>query len=135
MIGMALAFVLLSQDAPTVRLGVVSGQIRTLAGSPAISFRVAAIPAPADTTRPSFGSQYFYNQPPVSTALTDNQGRYSLVNIPSGRYFIVSGVTYYPSTLDADGATVVTVAPGSTANNMDFKLMRPFGGKVSGRVN
>jgi hypothetical protein len=131
---LALAFVLL-QGGNAVGPGVVSGQLRSLEGSPAIAVRVAAIPAPTETTRPSFGSQYFYAQPPVSTTLTDNQGHYRLTNIPPGRYFIVSGVTYYPSTADADRAVVVMVGPNSTTENLDFQLQRPFGGRVSGRVS
>src|SRR5499427_4418849 len=129
MLGSALALVLFLQGS-----GVVSGQLRSLEGNPAIAVRVAAIPAPTETTRPSFGSQYFYAQPPVSTTLTDNQGRYRLMNVPPGRYFIVSGVTYYPSTVDADRAVVVTVGANSTTDSLDFQLQRQFGGRVSGRV-
>src|SRR5215813_5327852 len=134
MIALAFAFLLFAQGAPTAGQGVVAGQLRSLAGSPAIAVRVAAILAPTETSRPSFGSQYFYAQPPVSTTLTDSQGRYRLTNIPPGRYFIVSGVTYYPSTVDADRAVVVTVGANSTAENLDFQLQRSFGGRVSGRV-
>src|SRR5215510_7735887 len=130
MAGVALSFILFLQGA-----GIVAGQLRSVEGSPAVAVRVAAIPAPTETTRPSFGSQYFYAQPPVSTTLTDNQGRYRLANIPPGRYFIVSGVTFYPSTVDADRAVVVTVSSSSTMENMDFQLQRAFGGRVSGRVN
>src|SRR5262252_3130005 len=129
MLGSALALVLFLQGS-----GVVSGQLRSLEGNPAIAVRVAAIPAPTETTRPSFGPQYFYAQPPVSTSLTDNQGRYRLTNIAPGRYFIVSGTTYYPSTLDADRASVITITPNSTMENMDFQLLRPLGGRVSGRI-
>jgi len=129
MTGIAFAFMLFLEGA-----GVLAGQLRNVEGSPGVAVRVAAIPAPTETTRPSFGSQYFYAQPPVSTTLTDNQGRYRLTNIPPGRYFIVSGVTYYPSTVDADRAVVVTVGANSTTENLDFQLQRPFGGRVSGRV-
>jgi hypothetical protein len=135
MTGIALVFILLLQGAGATVTGVVAGQLRSLEGSPAVAVRVAAIPAPTETTRPSFGSQYFYAQPPVSTTLTDNQGRYRLANIPPGRYFIVSGVTYYPSTADADRARVVIVGANSTTENLDFQLQRPFGGRVSGRVS
>jgi len=134
MIAVAFAFILLAQGASADGQGVVAGQLRNLEGSPAVAVRVAAILAPTETSRPSFGSQYYYAQPPVSTTLTDNQGRYRLVNIPTGRYFIVSGTTYYPSTLDADRATVISITPNSTIENMDFQLLRPLSGKVSGRV-
>jgi len=136
MIGMALAFMLFFQGAPAARPGVVSGQLRTLGGIPAAAVRVVAVEAPEVTVKAADGTQYYTaQQPPKSTALTDTQGRYRLTNIPPGRYFIVAGVTYFPSTLDPDRATVVTVAADSNAENLDFSLLTPFGGKVSGRVN
>src|SRR5262245_63316917 len=134
MITLAFSFILFAQGGPAAGQGVVSGQVRSLEGSPAIAVRVGAIRAPTETSRPSFGSQYYYAEPPVSTTLTDDQGRYRLTNIPPGRYFIVSGVTYYPSTVDADRAVVVTVGANATAENLDFQLQRSFGGRVSGRV-
>jgi hypothetical protein len=103
-------------------------------GAPAVAVRVIAIPAPPEQTRPSFGSQYFYQQPPVSTSLTDNQGRYRLTNLPPGRYYVMSGITYYPSTLDPDGATAVTINSGANIASMDFQLQQPLGGRVSGRI-
>jgi hypothetical protein len=135
MIALAFAFILFAQGGPPAGQGVVSGQVRSLEGSPAIAVRVGIIRAPTETSRPSFGSQYYYAEPPVSTTLTDDQGRYRLTNIPPGRYFIVSGTTYYPSTLDADRAAVITITPNSTMENMDFQLLRPLGGRVSGRIS
>jgi hypothetical protein len=114
--------------------GVVSGQLKTVEGGPAVAVRVIAIPAPPEQTRPSFGSQYFYQQPPVSTSLTDNQGRYRLTNLPPGRYYIMSGISYYPSTLDPDRATAITITPDSNMTSMDFQLQQPLGGRVSGRI-
>jgi hypothetical protein len=134
MIGMALAFILMFQNAASVRPGAVAGQLRTVEGSPAVSIRVSLIPAPIGTIKPSDGGEYYYRQPAVSTTLTDAQGRFRLTNVPAGRYFLVSGITYHPTTLDADRATVVTVTPDSTADNMNFQLLRPLGGKVSGRL-
>jgi len=130
---MASALILLFQGT-TPASGVVAGQLRTVQGTPAVSIRVAAIEAPNETTRPSFGTQYYFEDSPVSTAITDNEGRYRLLNIKPGRYFIVSGSTYYPSTLDADKATIVTISPGATIEAIDFRLQREFGGKVSGRI-
>ena len=134
MITTALAFLLLFQGTAPVRGGTAAGQLRTVAGGPAVAIRVNAIPAPTGNVKPSEGEEYYSKQAPVSSALTDNQGRYRLVNIPPGRYFIVADATYFPSTVDADRATVVTVTPGSAADNLDFTLLRQFGGKVSGRI-
>jgi hypothetical protein len=133
MLGLALVLALFVQD-PAVRPGTISGALRTVDGAPAVATRVSVIPAPNETSRPSFGSQYFYRQPAVATALSDNQGRYRLTNIPPGRYLLVSGITYYPTTLDADAARILIVTPGFSADNMDFQLMRPLGGKVTGKV-
>src|SRR4051812_14617941 len=109
MIGMVFAFILLVQGAPAVATGVVAGQLRT-GNAPAVAVRVVAIPAPTATVKPSEGQEYYSTQVPVSTALTDAQGRYRLTNVPAGRYFIVAGsTTYYPSTLNSDAATVITV--------------------------
>src|SRR5262245_40255419 len=93
--------------------GVVSGQLRTVEGAPAVAVRVIVVKAPSETSRPSFGPQYYDAEPPSSTSLTDQQGRFRLVNIPPGRYFLMSGATYFPSTIDADKATVLTIAAGS----------------------
>ena len=134
MLGINLAFILLLQGAAT-QPGVVAGQLRTVEGGPAVAFRVSVIPAPTGTIKPSDAGEYYFRQPPVSTALSDNQGRYRLTNVPPGRYLLVSGITYYPTTLDADRATILTVAPGETTDNLDFQLMRPVGGRVSGRLN
>jgi hypothetical protein len=136
---LTLALLLLFQGTPAGPPGTVTGQLRAMDGSPAISVRVAAIPVPSGNSVPADGPQYFVAAPPSSTALTDNQGRFRLLNLPAGRYYILGGVvgepTYYPETIDWEKATPVTVAAGSTLPNINFKLLRPYGGKVSGRVN
>ncbi len=139
-IAFALAFILLFQGGQAVQPGVVTGQLRTIDGSPAIAVRVAAVSVPVATGNAveADGPQYYTLGFSASTALTDKDGRYRLVNIPPGRYYIVAGAigeaTYYPAAADGSTATAVTVAPASTTANLDFKLLRRFGGKVSGRV-
>ena len=130
-----LIFILLFQSAPDVRPGVVAGNLTALDGSPAIAVQVSAIPAPTGPVGVSDGQEPYRTRPPVSSALTDYQGRYRLTNIPPGRYFIVAGPTYYPSTLSPETAGVITVAPDSTTQNLNFQLMTAFGGKISGRVS
>jgi hypothetical protein len=133
MIPAVLCLILLLQTT-NVPPGVLAGQLSALGGSPAIAIRVSAIPAPTAPIGVSDGQEYYRTQPPVSSALTDNQGRYRLVNIPPGRYFIVAGPTYYPSTINPEAATVLTVTPDSTTQNLNFQLMTAFGGKISGRI-
>src|SRR5262249_19241974 len=121
------SLILLLQSAANVQPGVLAGQLTALGGSPAIAIRVSAIPAPTPPLGVWDGMGSHRTHPPVSSALTDNQGRYRLVNIPPGRYFIVAGPTYYPSTINPEAATVLTVTPDSTTQNLNFQLMTAFG--------
>ena len=136
MIGHALTLILLLQGAP--RPGTVTGQLRTLDGAPAISVRVAAMPVPTSNAKPEDGVQYFTYPPPEASTLTDSQGRYQLTNLPPGRYYIMAGAfgepTYYPGKAEMESATPVTLGPGSANANLDFKLLRLLGGKITGRV-
>ena len=135
---MLLSAVALAAQAPVIQTGSVTGQLRTLAGAPAIAVRVAAIAAPPVNARREEGQQYVESTPPVSTALTNNDGRYRLANIPPGRYYILAGAlgegTFYPSTATEDGATLITIASGATTANLDFRILKAFGGTVSGHV-
>jgi hypothetical protein len=135
----ALILAFLLQTAPAGRTGVVAGRIQTRDGAPAVAVRVAAIQAPPVGARPEDGLQYYEGPPPVSTVLSDEQGSFRLRNIPPGRYLIVAGMlgeaTYYPSTIEWRGATVVTItAGGPPIENVDFRLVLPLGGRVRGRV-
>ena len=143
MIGIVFAFILLvpGVSAAQTGTGVVTGQLRTIDGALAVSVRVAVFPVPTGFAIPADGPNYFNAAPPASTAMTDNQGRYRLENIPPGRYYIMAGVvnepTFYPASkaTNAEGAAIVTVAPGATPNNLDFRLLWPIGRRVTGRVN
>ena len=135
-----LALLLLLQ-ATAARPGVVTGQLQTKDGKPATAIRISAVPAPPPNIRPSDGQNYYatdFNLP-ASTGLTDAQGRYRLANLAPGRYFIVARVfgyaTYYPATTNADGATIVTVGPEGPVNDINFTVLLPPGGNVSGRVS
>jgi hypothetical protein len=141
-IAFILAVALLLQGAPGGRgaaPGAVTGQIQTRDGQPATAVRVAVIPAPPPQSgiRPDDGIQYYVPPPPVRVTQTDEQGRYRLANIPPGRYLIAAGLvglaTYYPGQIDALRASVVTVTADMPAT-VDFKLVTPLGGRVSGRV-
>jgi hypothetical protein len=124
--------------ATTPRPGAVLGRLQTSTGNPAAAIRVSAVPAPPPNIRPSDGQNY-YSATAARTALTDANGRYRLGNLAPGRYFIVATVfgysTFYPDTTNADDATVVTVGDGSPSEGVDFKVLMPPGGRVSGRVN
>src|SRR6185295_19736547 len=101
-----------SVTASQVQNGTVTGQLHFPDGRPAEGVRVAAMAAPASSS-PS-------NEVNVLLGITetDRSGRYKLVDIPSGRYYIVAGLvglpTYYPGSQASSGAVGVTVRPGDT---------------------
>ncbi len=139
MVAAVVTFLLFFQGQPGAGGAVASGQVRLADGSPVAAIRVAAIPAPPPNIRPSDGQNYYAVQTPTRIALTDEQGRYRLANLPAGRYFIVAGMigqaTFYPATIDIEGATVVTMAAGATTDGLDVTLRTAPGGRVTGRVD
>ena len=138
MIAFILALGLLLQRGPAPQAASITGQLQTRDGAPASAVRVSAIVAPPPNVRPEEGIQYYEAPPPISTTLSDAQGRYRLANLPAGRYYIVAAIagqgTYYPGTADRDRATIVTVERGSTST-FDFRLVIPLGGRVAGRIS
>jgi hypothetical protein len=135
----AILALLLLLQATAARPGVVTGQLQTKEGTPAAAIRISALPAPPLNIRPSDGQNYYATVPPASTTLSDAQGRYRLANLAPGRYFIIASVfgypTYYPATTTADGATVITVGADGPVPNVNFTVIMPPGGRVSGRVS
>ncbi len=138
MLNTVLALLLLLQ-ATAARPGVVTGQLQTKEGTPARAIRITALPAPPPNIRPSDGQNYYATVLPASTALTDAQGRYRLANLAPGRYYIVASIfgypTFYPATTNADGATVITVGAQGPVEGVNFTVLLPPGGNVSGRVS
>jgi Carboxypeptidase regulatory-like domain len=134
-----LALLLLLQAATAARPGVVMGRLQTREGAPAAAIRISALPAPPVSILPSDGQNYFSTTTPASTALTDAQGRYRLTNLAPGRYLIVASAfgypTFHPGTTSADRATAVTVGAASPADGIDFAVLMPPGGRVTGRVD
>jgi hypothetical protein len=139
MMNAVLALLLLLQAATAARPGVVTGQLQTKEGMPAAAIRISALPAPPPNIRPSDGQNYYAATAPASTTLTDAQGRYRLANLAPGRYFIIASVfgypTFYPATTSADGATVITVGADAPVEGINFTVLLPPGGRVTGRVS
>jgi hypothetical protein len=139
MIGMALASLLWLQGPAAARPGVVIGHLQTRDGAPAAAIRISALAAPPPNILPSDGQNYYASTAPASTTLTDSQGRYRLTNLAPGRYFVLASVfgypTFYPSTTNADGATVITVGADRPVEGIDFTVVLPPGGRISGRVS
>jgi hypothetical protein len=137
--GLALLLLLQGTTATPARPGVVTGRLHTRDGGAAPAVRISALPAPPPNILPSDGQNYYASTAPASTTLTDTQGRYRLANLAPGRYFVVASTlgysTFYPATTSADRATVITVGADSPVDGIDFTVLMPPGGRVTGRVD
>jgi hypothetical protein len=104
------------------RTGSISGRIQSQDGSPAAGIRVAAVAA-GDL---------------LAFTLTDDAGRYTIDDIPPGRYLIAAGrigsFTYLPGTTDERKATTLSIAAGSITGNLNFKLAIAAGVRIRGVV-
>jgi hypothetical protein len=118
--------------------GAVTGQVRTVDDVPAVNVRVIALAVPKFGT-PDLALNYFSIGDPVQQTLTDNQGNYTLVDLPPNNYYILAGAagkgTYYPNSPVLHKAEPVTVQSSVLADSINLKLLNRLGGKISGRVN
>ena len=109
---------ILLQGIPVQQGGTVSGVLRDSKGMPVAGVRMAAV-ARGEMSDASAASM-------AGIAETDAQGRFTLENIPPGRYAIAAGrldlQTYYPGTQAFAEATVLTIASGSTTSGINFVL-------------
>ncbi|HEX4999615.1 MAG TPA: carboxypeptidase-like regulatory domain-containing protein [Terriglobia bacterium] len=124
------------------RNGVIAGRLVFPDGTAAADIRVSALttPIPAAGSSPAAQSRNRgrnSGQLLMSVARTDRDGRYRLVDIPPGRYFIVAGSldapAYFPGVLTEAAATLITLSAGQTLNATDFRLAGPDR-RISGRV-
>jgi len=95
--------------------GIVTGTLKTTDGKPAVGVRVGAV----DVDDPSASSL-------LSVAETDSAGRYRLVNIPAGRYYIVAGrlkdLHFFPGGSDSSNATQIEVEGARTRADISFTV-------------
>ena len=109
--------------------GTVSGVLRTTDGKPAPGVRVAAIPQTNSADEAPAGGTL------SSIAETDEQGRYTLENIPPGRYYITAGrldlPTFYPGTQTMTAGEPVRIAAGATVPGIDFILNATSAGRAA----
>lgn len=137
-----LALLLLFQRAPApapfVPPGAVEGLLKSVDGVPAVAVRVAAIRVPGGNGTANDALSYFDLDAPVSTTLTDNEGHFSMMDIPPGRYYIVAGDSgqgsFYPGSPDILKSTPVTVTSNEIVEGLDFGLQVRYGGRVTGSV-
>jgi hypothetical protein len=98
---------------------VVSGQVRDAGGNPAASVRVALTSLNDNTGLPRSATL-------VRIVESDSAGMFRIEGVPPGRYGLMAGEvsspTYFPGTLDASKAGVITVVAGSAIGNLNFAL-------------
>jgi hypothetical protein len=105
--------------------GTVTGQALWTDGAASAGLRISAIaitpPNPPDR-------EWVAGERVAATAVTDNAGRYRIVNLAPGRYHIVSGPVYLPQFFSdvatADSPHVVTVAAGGVVEKVNFDIVR-----------
>ncbi len=135
-----------------LRTGTISGRILDADGDPITGAGVQVLPLHSQRT----------GLPGGSYATTNDRGEYRAFNIAPGDYRVSVTYTpetqhmeirmqqpassdgrstgetyptvYYPGTIDARQATVVTVEPGTELQGFDVQLMRARGVRVRGRV-
>jgi hypothetical protein len=113
---------LLTQGVPLAQqqTGTIRGVLKDSEGKPIAGIRMAAVAKSGDLLDALTGAAM------SSIAETDAEGRYTLENIPPGRYHIAAGrldlQTYYPGTPDLGGAKEVAVAAGAVISGIDFSM-------------
>jgi hypothetical protein len=115
-----LLLILLLQGIPVQQGGSVRGVLRDSAGQPIPGVRMAAILRPDSLENINEGTAM------AGLAETDAEGKYTLENIPPGRYVIAAGrldlQTYYPGTQELKDARVVVITPGAVVADINFVL-------------
>src|SRR5688572_19952306 len=116
-----LTLFLLLQGIPTQQGGKVTGVLRDSLGMPIAGVRIAAVARGASVDEIAENGTAM-----AALAETDDQGRFTLESIPSGRYSIAAGrldlQTYFPGTQVLEDARILTVAAGETIADINFTL-------------
>jgi len=123
---LSLAFLL--QGIPVQQGGTVTGVLRDSQGKTIAGVRIAAV-ARGDSIEAAVNGVAM-----AGLAETDEQGRFTLENIPPGRYSIAAGrldrQTYFPGTQSLADAKVLTIAPGSSISDINFALSDTSSGRA-----
>jgi len=126
--GILLSFILALQGIPVQQGGTVSGVLRDSRGMPLAGVRMAAV-ARGDVIENAAAASM------AGITETDEQGRFTLENIPPGRYVIAAGrldlQTYYPGTQELSDATVLTISREATIADINFVLKDTSFGRAS----
>jgi hypothetical protein len=137
-IAVLFSLLFLVQKAPFVAPGAVEGTLHTIEGAPAIAVRVVAYKV-SGSGNPDDNLNYFELERPVSFTQTDNDGHYSMMDLPPGTYWIMAGTagqgTYYPGTSDLRKAEKIAITSNQLVEGLDIKLLNKYGGKPIGKIN
>ena len=121
---------LLLQGIPIQQGGKVTGTLRDNQGTPLPGVRMAAVTRGAAIEEAPTGVAM------AGLAETDELGRFTLEDIPPGRYSIAAGrldlQTYYPGTQSLATATILTVGAGETIAGINFVLNETSFGRTPG---
>ena len=134
---MALIFtlLLLVQGPPSqaAKTGTITGTLKDSAGRPVAGVRVAAVPRPDSLDSFNAFSEM------SSLIETDNDGHFTLVNIPPGKYYVAAGridfQTYYPGTQAMGEATTIAVEAGGSVSKIDFTLRDSSAGRAQSSLD
>src|SRR6266851_6263835 len=135
-----------------LRTGAISGQVVDPDGDPISGVNVVVSATRAKKNSPSSNGY----------ATTNDRGEYRVFHIAPGEYRVSAAYTpisrhdgvrmqrpvradaasggeayptvYYPATIDARQAAVVTVEPGAELHGLDLQLVRAHGVRVRGRI-
>ena len=128
-----LALFFFLQGIPVQQGGKVTGVLRDSQGTPLPGVRMAAVARGASLEETITGVAM------AGLAETDAQGRFTLEDIPPGRYSIAAGrldlQTYYPGTQSLADARILTIAAGQTISDINFVLNNTSIGRSSGTAN
>jgi hypothetical protein len=122
--------ILFLQGIPVQQGGKVTGVLRDDMGIPLEGVRIGAVARGAAIEEAAEGAAM------AGLAQTDEQGRFTLENIPPGRYSIAAGrldlQTYYPGTQSLADATILTITAGETISGINFVLNNTSFGRSPG---
>jgi hypothetical protein len=122
--------IFLLQGIPVQQGGKVTGVLRDNTGAPLEGVRIAAVARGGTIEDAASGAAM------AGLAQTDEQGRFTLEDVPPGRYSIAAGrldlQTYYPGTQSLADATILTVTAGETVSGINFVLNNTSFGRSAG---
>jgi hypothetical protein len=124
---------LAAQAPPSQTTGTVSGQVLWTDGAPYGGYRISAIAVREPTmagqkASGTHGYDWVPGEKVVSSAVTDNTGRFRFQSLRPGRYHIVAGpvslVKPYDDVTTVNSPHFVTVTPGSAVDGVLFEIVR-----------